>query len=244
MESLLEEVDRITAGDSLEAGVDVGPLLTPERRASVHQQVTEAAAAGAKVVRGGRIPEGPGYLYPPTVVLDPPPDSRLMREETLGPVLPVVVTESLERAMMLANDTEYALTASGWSRSPQTAERMMVGLQAGVVTINDVLYSYGEPASTWSGYRKSGMGQNHGTPGLREMSRQRFVSFDPSSTEAPLFSFPYDEQGYVMAEASLDYLNRRGRFGKLGALLRLIRLQRFRRRTPIRGLLAATRRHV
>ena len=84
---------------------------------------------------------------------------------------------------MLANESDYALTASGWTTSANTAERMMVGMQAGVVTINDVLYSFGEPASTWSGHRKSGMGQNHGTPGLREMSRQRFVSFDSSKAD-------------------------------------------------------------
>jgi succinate-semialdehyde dehydrogenase/glutarate-semialdehyde dehydrogenase len=244
MDSLLEEVDRVTVGDSLEPGADVGPLLSAERRESVHRQVAQAAAAGAKVVRGGKIPAGAGFFYPPTVVLDPPPDCRLIREETLGPIIPVVVTESLERAMMLANDTEYALTASGWTRSPGTAERIMVGLQAGVVTVNDVLYSFGEPASTWSGYRKSGMGQNHGTPGLREMSRQRFVSFDPSRADAPLFSFPYDETGYRIAETSLDYLNQRRRFGKLRALIRLIRFERFRRRTPLRGLLGTTRRHL
>ena len=98
-----------------------------------------------------------------------------MREETLGPVIPIVVVESTERAILLANESDYALTASGWTKSPEVAGRLMQGLQAGVVTINDVLYSFGEPAATWSGYRKSGMGQNHGTPGLREMSRQRFV---------------------------------------------------------------------
>jgi succinate-semialdehyde dehydrogenase/glutarate-semialdehyde dehydrogenase len=244
MESLLEEVDRVTVGDSMEAGVDVGPLLTSERREVVHRQVTEAEAAGAKVVRGGKIPDGPGFFYPPTVVLDPSLGSRLMRDETLGPVIPVVVTTSLERALMLANDTEYALTASGWTQSPSTAERLMVGLEAGVVTINDVLYSFGEPASTWSGYRKSGMGQTHGTPGLREMSRQRFVSFDPSSAEAPLFAFPYDEPGYRMVESSMDYLNRGSWARKLRFLFRLVRFERFRRRTPLRGLLEATRRQV
>jgi hypothetical protein len=167
-----------------------------------------------------------------------------MREETLGPVLPVVVTESIERAIMLANDTDYALTASGWTRSAETAERLMVGLQAGVVTINDVLYSFGEPASTWSGFRKSGMGQNHGTPGLREMSRQRFVSFDPASTEAPLFSFPYDEGGYAVADAAFQYLNPQSWLRKVGALLRLIGHERFRRRVPLRGFLFGARRQV
>ena len=244
MEHLVTEVEKVTVGNAMEEGVDVGPLQSAERREAVHRQVTEAVAAGAKLLCGGEIPAGPGYFYPPTVVFEPPPDCRLMREETLGPVIPVVVTRNLERAIMLANETDYALTASGWTRSPETAERLMEGLHAGVVTVNDVLYSFGEPASTWSGFGKSGMGQNHGTPGLREMSRQRFVSYDPSPTEAPLFSFPYDEGNYKTVEASLEYLNTRSFFGRLLALWRLARLNRFSSRVPLRGLLAATRRHI
>jgi acyl-CoA reductase-like NAD-dependent aldehyde dehydrogenase len=244
MERLVEQVERIKVGNALEEGVDVGPLLSAERREAVHRQVTEAVAAGGKLVCGGQIPAGPGNFYPPTIVFEPPSECRLMHEETLGPVIPVVVTRSLERAIMLANDSDYALTASGWTKSPETAERIMVGLQAGVVTVNDVLYSFGEPASTWSGSGRSGMGQNHGSPGLREMSRQRFVSYDPSSAEAPLFSFPYDEGNYHAVEASVQYLNIRGFFGRLRALWRLARLPRFRSRTSLRGLLAATRRHI
>ena len=117
-------------------------------------------------------------------------------------------------------------------------------LQAGVVTINDVLYSFGEPAATWSGYHKSGMGQNHGTPGLREMCRQKFVSFDPSSAEAPLFAFPYDEESFEVAEAAVDYLNARGPWRKLVALWTLLRQRRFRARTHLRSLLGASRRQV
>ena len=189
LERVVEEVDRLRVGNPMADGVDVGPLLTQERRQRVHAQVTEAVEKhGAKLIRGGKMPEGPGLFYPPTVVLEPAADSLLMREETLGPVIPIVVVESVERAILLANDSDRALTASGWTQSADRAERMMIALQAGVVTINDVLYSYGEPASTWSGYRKSGMGQNHGTPGLREMSRQRFVSFDRAWTVPALYS--------------------------------------------------------
>jgi acyl-CoA reductase-like NAD-dependent aldehyde dehydrogenase len=244
MEHLLAEVDRVRMGDPLAPGTDLGPLLTAERRQAVHEQVVEAESRGAKIVRGGRIPDGPGFFYPPTVVLDPPPDCRLMQEETLGPVIPIVAVESIERALMLANQTEYALTSSGWARSPETAERIMAGLQAGVVTINDVLYSFGEPASTWSGFRKSGMGQSHGTPGLREMSRQKFVSFDPSPTEAPLFAFPYDEAGHTLVEAAIGFLNQPRGWRRLYRLLRLMRLERFRLRTPLRGLFGASRRQV
>jgi succinate-semialdehyde dehydrogenase/glutarate-semialdehyde dehydrogenase len=244
METLVQEVDRVTMGNSFDEGVDVGPMLSPTARDSVHAQVTEAVEGGAKLLRGGRIPDRPGYFYPPTVVLNPPLDCRLMRQETQGPVIPVVIAESLERALMLSNDTEYALTASGWTSSPETAERIMVGLQAGVVTINDVLYSYGEPASTWSGHRRSGMGQNHGTPGLREMSRQRFASFDPATVEAPLFAFPYDEDGRKIVERAFDYLNARNLLRRLHAAWKLLRVRRFRRRSPRNIAHTLLRKHV
>jgi acyl-CoA reductase-like NAD-dependent aldehyde dehydrogenase len=243
LECLLAAVDRVRMGNPLEEGIDLGPLLHEGRRQRVHGQVMEAVNGGARLVRGGILPSGPGFFYPPTVVLDPPLDGDLMREETLGPVIPIVVVESLERAILLANDSEYALTASGWTTSADKAERMMAGLRAGVVTINDVLYSFGEPASTWSGYRKSGIGQNHGTPGLREMSQQRFVSFDPSGTEGPVFGFPYDAAGVALAEQSLRYLHGH-RLQRIGGLLRLFGLPRFRSRVPVRSFLFGARRRV
>jgi acyl-CoA reductase-like NAD-dependent aldehyde dehydrogenase len=244
VERVLAEVDRLEVGSALEPAVDVGPLLTAERRTAVDKQVSEAVAAGARLLRGGKIPEGPGFFYPPTVLLGPPGECRLMREETLGPVIPIVVVESLERAILLANDCEYALTASGWTRDTAQAERMMVGLQAGVVTVNDVLYSFGEPAATWSGYRKSGMGQNHGTPGLREMSRQRFVSFDPLTAENSAFAFPYDEESEEVAREAVEYLHGPRRLGRLRSLFRLLGMKRLRSRVPVRSLFLPRRRQV
>ena len=244
MRHLLESIDAIRMGPALKPGIELGPLQSAERRELVHRQVQEASKAGAQIVRGGQIPGGPGFFYPPTVVLEPPAGCRLLREETLGPVIPVVVTESLERALMLANESDFALSASGWTSSSHTAERLMAGLRAGVVTINDVLYSFGEPAATWSGYRKSGMGQNHGTPGLREMSRQKFVSFDPVECEAPLFAYPYDEEHFEVVDAAVDYLNAGGSWRRILSLLGLLRFRRFRARTSVRSLLGATRRHL
>jgi len=93
-----------------------------------------------------------------------------------------------------------------------------------------------QPAATWSGYRKSGMGQNHGTPGLREMSRQRFVSFDPAANDAPLFSFPYDDVGEELAKAALDHLHAPSGWRRLASLGRLLRIKRFRDRVPARSV--------
>jgi len=242
IDELLGEVDRLTVGNPLEEQVDIGPLISGELRDRVHASVQEAVHGGARLMRGGTSIDRPGFYYSPTVLLDPPPACRLMREETQGPVIPVTVVESVERAILLANDCDYALTASGWTNSAEQAERMMVGMQAGVVTINDLLYSFGEPASTWSGFRKSGMGQNHGTPGLREMSRQKFVSFDPVNTEGPVFGFPYDEGAEEITHTAVTYLHGPKLFERLGALIRLARTKRFRRRVPLRNILVPGKR--
>ena len=120
----------------------------------------------------------------------------------------------------------------------------MVGLQAGVVTVNDVLYSFGEPAATWSGLKMSGIGQSHGTPGLREMSRQRFVSFDGAPLEAPLAAYPYDETTDQILRHSMEHLHGRGRWSRLRALTRLLRIKRFRNRVPVRSLPWSGKRHI
>src|SRR5206468_8320949 len=88
VERVLKQVDSLKAGDPLADGVDLGPLVSDARRQEVHRQVTEAIASGARLLRGGVLPNSPSFFYPPTVVLNPPPESRLMREETLGPVIP------------------------------------------------------------------------------------------------------------------------------------------------------------
>jgi len=239
VEAVLSEVDRLRVGDPLGGSVEVGPLISEERRLTVHEHVSEAVLFGARLLRGGQLPEGPGFFYPPTVVLDPPEGCRLLQDETLGPVIPIVTIESIERAIEKANDSAFALTASGWTESDDTAERMMVGLQAGVVTINDVLYAYGEPAATWSGFKRSGMGASHGLSGLKEMSRRRFVSFDGSPAEAPVFAFPYGAEAAGTVASVMDSLHAPTRYKRGVALIRLLRSLRFRSRVPWRSFLLA-----
>jgi len=239
VDALLAEVDALRIGDPMGGEIEVGPLISEARRLTVHEQVSEAVLFGARLLRGGQIPEGPGYFYPPTVVLDPPDGCRLLQEETLGPVIPIVAVESVERAMQKANDSTFALTASGWTRSEDTAERLMVGLQAGVVTINDVLYAYGEPAATWSGFKRSGLGASHGLSGLKEMSRRRFVSFDGGSAEAPAFAFPYDAAAGQAVSSVMETLHAPSRFKRGLGLMRLLRSKRFRARVPWSSFLLA-----
>jgi succinate-semialdehyde dehydrogenase/glutarate-semialdehyde dehydrogenase len=156
-------------------------------------------------------------------------------------VIPIFTVESVEQAIEKANDSAFALTASGWTRSEDTAERMMVGLQAGVVTINDVLYAYGEPAATWSGSKRSGLGASHGLSGLKEMSRRRFVSFDGWRAEAPAFAFPYGAEAAGTVASVMRSLHAPRRLTRALALLRLVRSARFRARVPWRSFLIMRR---
>jgi succinate-semialdehyde dehydrogenase/glutarate-semialdehyde dehydrogenase len=239
VDAVLAEVDRIRTGDPLGGDVEVGPLISEQRRATVHEQVSEAVFFGARLLRGGQIPEGPGWFYPPTVVLDPPEGCRLLQEETLGPVIPIIAVENIERAIQLANDSAFALTASGWTASEDMAERLMVGLQAGVVTINDVLYAYGEPAATWSGFKCSGLGASHGLSGLKEMSRRRFVSYDGAPAEAPAFAFPYGKDATGTVSSVIAALHGANRWRRALGVIRLLRSKRFRSRVPWRSFLMA-----
>ncbi len=242
VERVVAEVDRVRVGDPRDPRTDLGPLVSDSRRREVHAQVQEAIAAGAHRMRGGTIPEGGGFFYPPTVLLGAPPGCRLMREETLGPVIPIVVVDNIEQAILLANDADLALTASGWTTSPTTAERLVGALQAGVVTINDLLYSFGEPAATWSGFKGSGAGHVHGIAGLREMTTQKFVSLDGFPAEAPLFAYPYDDAVQRIAADALEAMHGSGGWRRARAVLRLAGSRRFRSRVPLRSFLPAWKR--
>ena len=153
----------------------------------------DALAKGARALTGGAAAEGPGFFYPPTVLTGVTHEMAIMREETFGPVLPVMEVDSLEQAIALANDSPYGLTASGWTRSEETARRLQRELVAGVVSINDHASSFGEPTAPWGGVKWSGIGRTHGLLGLREMVQPKYVSAD-HGRGAELWWYPYDAQ--------------------------------------------------
>jgi acyl-CoA reductase-like NAD-dependent aldehyde dehydrogenase len=182
----------LRVGDPLAGSTDVGPMTTADQRALVEAQVAEAVARGARVDVGGRRPSAKGNWYAPTVLTGVDHGMRVMREETFGPVLPVMVVRDLDEAIRLANDSEFGLSASGWTRSARTAERLARELSVGTVTINDHLFSFGEPAATWGGLRKSGLGRSHAVYGLHELVNIKHVSLDLDPAPAAPWWYPYD----------------------------------------------------
>ena len=156
----------LTVGDPLDPETDVGPLATGSIRDELAAQVDATVAAGGRLLLGGKPLPGPGYFYPPTVVADPPPGSPLRIEETFGPAAAVLRFSSVEQAIQLANETEFGLGASVWTRDPDAAALLIDGIETGSVFVNGMVAS--DPRLPFGGIKNSGYGRELAGYGLRE----------------------------------------------------------------------------
>jgi acyl-CoA reductase-like NAD-dependent aldehyde dehydrogenase len=158
---------------------EVGPLINERQLKVIEDHVEDAKARGARVLIGGsRFPEVGRNFYRPTVLADVTQEMRIMREETFGPVLPVAAFDSDEEAVCLANDSEFALAASVWTRHSARGEQLARRIQAGTVMVNDVISCFGISEAPHGGVKASGIGRTHGRFGLEEMVRLKYVDVD------------------------------------------------------------------
>ncbi len=229
VERIVELTGELRVGDPSEVGTDLGPLTTRGQRDIVAAQVEQALAAGARALTGGKLPEGKGLYYPPTVLVDVTGEMEVMREETFGPVLPIVRVADLDEAIARANASRFGLTASGWTRSAEVAERLERELEAGVVTVNDHVVVFAEPSGMWGGVKESGIGRAHGTFGFHEMVNVKYVARDMGGRKAAPWYYPYDEDFAHFIEVAMPALYLRGR-QKISAMLSLMGTRRFRQR--------------
>ena len=233
---VVAETKALRLGDPREAEVDLGPMTLERQRVLVEDHVADAVAKGARILTGGARGEGPGYFYPPTVLVDVDHTMRIMREETFGPVLPIMKVSSLDEAIRLANDSDYGLTASGWTRSAEIARRLQRELAAGVVTINDCVASYAEPSAPWGGFKHSGVGRTHGLAGLREMVQVKYVSRD-TSRRPMVWWFPYGDAFRRLMVTQGRAFHARSLFRRLLAQAAILRFGRFWKRANLPSVL-------
>jgi succinate-semialdehyde dehydrogenase/glutarate-semialdehyde dehydrogenase len=234
---IAELTKELKVGDPSLPDTDLGPLTTKGQLDIVARQVEDALAAGARALTGGERPNGPGFFYPPTVLVDVNDDMEAMREETFGPTLPVVAVDSIDEAVRRANDSKFGLTASGWTSSSSTAARLQRELQAGVVTINDHAVAFGEQTGTWGGVRESGIGRAHGEFGFHELVNVKYVMRDPGTDKAMPWYYPYDRDFDSFLAAALPMLYRKG-LGKFSTVFSLAGTKRFWQRVRKSTLIA------
>ncbi|HSG49193.1 MAG TPA: aldehyde dehydrogenase family protein [Longimicrobiales bacterium] len=223
-DAFLEKVTAVAA--SLRAGdgegTDVGRIVTRAQWGIVRDHLREAVAAGASL-HVGRVPEEEEpRVIAPSVVSGLGAGSRLLEEETFGPVLPVIRVKDEEEAVARANATSYGLFASVWTRNLARGERVARRLQAGGVSVNDTLAHYAVPGLPMGGVRDSGFGVRRGADGLREMTRPRTMFLHRWGPKREFFWFPYSERATRWVEALL-VLRGRGWIRGLPEALRVMR---------------------
>ncbi len=163
----------LRVGDPVDPRTEVGPMRTPAGRARVLRHLRDALAAGATILTGGEPLDRPGFFMAPTVVVDVDHDMELMREETFGPVLPMMPFDEVDEALALAADTPYGLGASLYTKDPTIVERAARELRVGGLWVNDPVVD--NPAGLLAGVRASGNGRELGIDGLHAFTTVRHV---------------------------------------------------------------------
>jgi betaine-aldehyde dehydrogenase len=175
--AFVEQARSLRVGDPLDSSTDVGPMVSAPQRAKVEAQVSAAVDAGAELLVGGdRAGLDRGHFYAPAVITGAPASTDLLREETFGPVAPIVPVASLDEAIELANSTPFGLGANVYTRDLETAVRCMREIRSGTVWINDPLTD--NDAGPFGGFKQSGFGRELGQEGLEAFQETKHVHIE------------------------------------------------------------------
>lgn len=227
---MVDQVKHIRMGNPLDPNTELGPMTSEQQRQKVHSQVMDAVEKGAETLYGGEIPDGEGFYYPPTILKGTNHTMMIMRDETFGPVIPVMPFDHEMEAVTLANDSSYGLTASVWTRSEGRAQIISESLECGSVTINDHLFTFAEPSHPWVGVKNSGLGVTHGLEGMRELSDVRVLSKDFHSIPRAWW-YPYNDTMLKFFLNSVEGLHGTGT-GKVAGILKLSTSRVFWKKAP------------
>lgn len=171
---LVEEFARRRLGDPTAPGTDLGPLARADLRRNLHRQVTASVRAGARLLLGGRVPKGPGYFYPATVLADVRPGMPAYAEELFGPVAAILPARDEAHALEIANDSAFGLGGAIFTRDRRRgADLAEHALDVGMVCVNDFVRS--DPHLPFGGTKESGYGRELGRHGIMAMVNLKTV---------------------------------------------------------------------
>jgi acyl-CoA reductase-like NAD-dependent aldehyde dehydrogenase len=220
--SVVEKAKHVKVGMPEDPQADVGAITLENQIDTIESQVDDAVRNGAQVLLGGARAAGTGRFYQPTVLTDVTHDMRIMREETFGPVLPVMKVRDAEEAITLANDSPFGLGGSIWAKRA-VAERLMPRLRVGMVAINDTLVNGMIAGLPFGGAKKeSGYGRVYGDDALREMSWTRTVTIDRVGMREPYY-YPLHRTGTARSLGFVQLLSGSGIRLRLRGLASILR---------------------
>ncbi len=206
--TIVSMTSKLKLGAASDAMTDVGPLIDQGQLDHVVRQVDEAVQGDAKCLTGGhaRTDLG-GFFFEPTVITGVNQQMKIMREETFGPVMPIMIVDSEDQAVDLANDSEYGLTATVWAGKLNRAECVARDLNVGTVLINDCLFSHATPQLPWGGIKKSGFGKGHSIFGLQDLCNIKHISIDAAGGAHRVWWYPYSKSKIKMAQGGIQLLH-------------------------------------
>ncbi len=173
---IIEKTRQLTQGRGDREDVSIAAMSSERQIKIVEDHVNDFREAGATIEIGGERNTEQGELfYKPTVMTGATNDMRPMQEETFGPTLPICTFKTEEEAIALANDSEFGLTASVWTKDYAKGKRAAEKIEAGTVCINEVLYTHGIAQTPWGGFKNSGRGRTHGIEGLMELVQPQHI---------------------------------------------------------------------
>ncbi|HEX3324229.1 MAG TPA: aldehyde dehydrogenase family protein, partial [Solirubrobacterales bacterium] len=170
IEGVVREAGRLRLGDPMQWETEIGPMTSDGQYEIVMDLILDAVSSGATILCGGatEVAGLSGKFVAPTVLTGVTHAMRIMKEEIFGPVLPIVIVDSEQEAIDLANDSEFGLGASVWTRDRQKGERIARRIESGMVWINDHSFSHGACQCAWGGVKDSGVGRSHSKFGFYE----------------------------------------------------------------------------
>jgi acyl-CoA reductase-like NAD-dependent aldehyde dehydrogenase len=195
LEGVVRETQRLTVGDPREWTTEIGPMVSDEQAAIATDLVDDAVKNGAQKLTGGptKVKGMNGSFIAPVVLTDVTHDMRIMNEEIFGPVLPVMKVRSEEEALSLANDSQFGLGASVWTKDRAKGERMAHQIESGMVWVNDHSFSHGACQCAWGGVKDSGLGRSHSKFGFYECVNIKQFAWEPGWTR-DMWWQPYDRK--------------------------------------------------
>jgi succinate-semialdehyde dehydrogenase/glutarate-semialdehyde dehydrogenase len=211
VERTRELVRELRQGDPTRVDTDMGAIIFAKQIDVAEHLIADAVEKGAKLEAGGKRLDREGQFFEPTLLSGCTQDMEVMREETFGPVVPIMKVESEEQAIELANDSHLGLMAYVFTKDRDKGRRIAERIRAGTVMVNDVFIAYATPEAPFGGVKDSGFGRVHGEEGLRAMCEIRHVNYDrfTMGSREPLW-YPYGETLYKTAQKGMRLLFRAG----------------------------------